>query len=120
MRRRANLGALAGTVVLLGVLASSAVLGGQGAAAKPKPKPKPVPIKLDQHRTGVLVLSTRTYRLILSKRNGAVLDLYDLATKRHLVTSTNGCEWGVAAVNDPAYIGGCTFTPTSGARFSYS
>ena len=86
---------------------------------KPKPKAKPAAIQLDQKKPGILVLSTRTYRLIVSKRNGAILDLFDYATKRHLITSTNGCEWGVAAVNDPAYIGGCTFTPTSGARFSY-
>jgi len=124
VRRRANLGALAGTVVLLGVLVMSAVVVAQNAAAKPKPrpkpKPKPAPVQLDQRKPGILVLSTRTYRLILSKRNGAFLDLYDVATKRHLVTSTNGCEWGVAAVSDPAYIGGCVFTPTSGARFSYT
>jgi hypothetical protein len=119
VRRRANLGALAGTVVLLGVLAISAVVVAESFAAKPKPKPKPAPIQLDQKKRGILVLSTRTYRLILSKRNGAILDLFDYATKRHLVTSTNGCEWGVAAVDDPAYIGGCTYTPTSGARFSY-
>lgn len=114
MRRRANLGALAGTVVL-GVLAI--VLGRAGAI---EAKPRPAPIRFDQHRQAVLVLSTPTYRLILSKRNGAFLDLLDVATKRHLVTSTNGCQWGVAAVGDPAYIGGCTFTPTTGARFSYA
>jgi hypothetical protein len=112
-------GALAGTIVLLGALVISAVIAGQSLAAKPKPKPKPLAVVLDQKKTGILVLSTATYRLILSKRNGAMLDLLDVATKRHLVTSTNGCEWGVAAVSDSAYIGGCTFTPTAGARFSY-
>jgi hypothetical protein len=117
-------GALAGTVVLLGALVISAVVVGQSSAAKPKPrpkkKPKPAAIALDQKKPGILVLSTRTYRLILSKRNGAFLDVYDVATKRHLVTSTNGCQWGVAAASDPAYIGGCTFTQTSTARFSYA
>lgn len=106
------MGALVGGLILLGVLAI--ILGRAGAATG-----RPVPIRLDQRKTGILVLSTPTYRLILSKRNGAMLDLYDVATKRHLITSTNGCEWGVAAFGDPAYIGGCTFTPTAGARFSY-
>jgi hypothetical protein len=117
-------GALAGTVAFLGALLISALVVGQSAAAKPKPKPKSKPksaaVALDQKKPGILVLSTKTYRLILSKRNGAFLDMLDVATKRHLVTGTNGCEWGVAAVGDRAYIGGCTFTPTSGARFSYS
>ena len=116
------MGALAGTVVLLGALAivlgrpgaGSALLvsesgGANGGAA----------IRLDQ-RSANLVLTAPGYRLTLSKRNGGVLDLLDLATKTHLVTAANGCEWGVAAVSDPAYIGGCTFTPTSGARFSYA
>lgn len=112
------MGALAGTLVLLGALVISAVVVAQGAAAKPKPKP--ATIRFDRKKTGILVLATPRYRLILSKRNGAFLDVFDLPTKRHLVTGTNGCEWGVAAAGDPAYIGGCTFTPTSGARFSYT
>jgi hypothetical protein len=117
-------GALAGTIVLLGALVT--VLGRPGAgsaflvAESGLPTAGSGAIRFDERRAGVLVLSTPTYRLTLSKRNGAFLDLLDLATKQHLVTATNGCQWGAAAVGDSAYIGGCTFTPTSGSRFSYA
>ena len=123
MRRRANLGALAGAVVLLAALA--VVLGrpGTGSASRVETggggSPPGRGVTFDGRQPGTLVIGTPTYRLTLSSRNGAVIQLLDVGTGQPLVTSTNGCQWGVAAVDDSAYIGGCIFAPGSAARFSY-
>jgi hypothetical protein len=60
------------------------------------------------------------YRLTLSKRNGKVLSLVDLASGVRLARNTNRCLWGVATQNDHSYLGGCSFAPRAARRFSYS
>jgi hypothetical protein len=77
-------------------------------------------IAFDDHAAGRLVLTTRAYRLTLSKRNGKVLSLVDRASGVLLVRNTNRCLWGVATRNDHSYVGGCSFAPRGARRFSYS
>jgi len=67
-----------------------------------------------------LVITTRAYRLTLSKRNGKILSLVDRASGVRLAMNTNRCLWGVATQNDHAYLGGCSFAPRAARRFSYS
>jgi hypothetical protein len=124
VRRRANLGALAGALVLLGALAillglpdrGSAILLNLGGGTNLPGSA----IKLDQSPKSALVLRTPVYRLTLSKQNGGMVSLVDTGSGIKLVTATNGCEWGAAAVGTAAYSGGCAFTPVGSSKFSYS
>jgi hypothetical protein len=124
VRRRANLGALAGAITLLGALAVFLGRPGSGAAFYVNdgggPDLSSGAVRLDQRPAGTLVLQTQAYRLTISKQNGAFVELLDRGTGQPLFTGTNGCEWGIAAVGDPAYTGGCSFTPSTAARFSYA
>ena len=123
MRGRANLGVLAAAAAGLAVLAAglgrppagSAMLMDAGGGTDPPS----ASVRLDQSARTALVLRTAAYRMTISKRNGAIVDLRDAATGTRLVTGTNGCEWGTSGTGS-GYSGGCAFTPTAAARFSYS
>jgi hypothetical protein len=68
-------------------------------------------VRLTAQRTR-LVLDAPAYRLTLSRRTGAVIDLLDRAANAHLVGQI-GCLWGASASGDNAYYGGCA------SRMSY-
>ena len=61
------------------------------------------------------MITTKTYRLTLSKRNGKILGLVDRASGLRLARNTNRCLWGVAANSNRSYVGGCSFAPRCGA-----
>jgi hypothetical protein len=77
-------------------------------------------VRLDQRPAGAVILQTPAYRLTISKQSGAFIELLDLGTGRTVITGTNGCEWGISAVGDLAYTGGCAYAPTAPSRFSYA
>ena len=66
-----------------------------------------------------LVLTTRAYRLTLSKRNGKILGLVDRATRNGARLELEPLPVGGAAGEQPAYVGGCSFAPSGPRRFSY-
>jgi hypothetical protein len=116
-------GALAGGVTLLGLLVALA-LPGKGAALLYRDGGPPVGssagISLDQRAADWMVLQTPVYKLTLSKKNGGFTQLADRVSGTPLITGTNGCEWGVAAIGDSTYTGGCVYTPTAATHFSYT
>ena len=124
MRRRVIVTALGGGLALLGVLA--VVLGwpGTGSAffanAGGGADVAGAEVRLDQRPAGAVVLQTPVYRLTISKRDGAFIELVEVGTGQRLITGTGGCEWGISSVGDSAYMGGCVFTPTGSSRFSYA
>jgi hypothetical protein len=124
VRRRANLGALAGAVILLGALVAFLGRPSPGSASLYNPgggaNLPGAAVKFDQSSAGALVLLTKAYRLTLSKKDGAIVSLVDVPTGQVLVTGTNGCQWGAAVAGGGPYIGGCVFAPGSSSRFSYS
>jgi uncharacterized protein DUF6259 len=101
--------AVVGAVTIVAVAASS-----HGALSAPRPA-----IAFDDRAAGRLVITTRVYRLTLSKRNGKVLSLVDRASGLHLAANTNRCLWGVATRSDGSYLGGCSFAPHAARHFSY-
>ena len=80
-------------------------MSGRATAAAP-----PV-VHFDGRSPTALVLTGRTYRLALSKRNGKILALDDRTSGTALLRDTNRCLWGAIASNDASYLGGCSFTP---------
>jgi hypothetical protein len=124
VRRRANLSALAGALFLLAALAALLGRPQSGSASLYKEgggtNVPGAAVKLDQSSPAALVLRTAAYRLTLSKRNGAILELTDVGSGQKLITGTNGCEWGATLPGSGAYTGGCAFTPDGAARFAYS
>jgi hypothetical protein len=88
-----------------------------GALSAPRRFPA---VAFDDRAAGRLVITTKTYRLTLSKRNGKILGLVDRASGLRLARNTNRCLWGVAANSNRSYVGGCSFAPRAARRFSYS
>ncbi len=86
---------------------------GAGRAAAPPA------VQFDARDSTTIVVTGRTYRLALSKRNGAIVRLDDRATGTRLVRKANRCLWGAMASNDSTFLGGCSFAPTAPRRFSY-
>ncbi len=122
MRRRANVGALVGALVLLCALVAllrpgsgSALLYTEGGSDAPLV----AGVTFDERPANAMILQTPVYRLLLSKKNGGFVQLVDRATGAVLVNGTNGCEWGIASTGDSSYAGGCSFSPTGPSRFSY-
>ncbi len=74
--------------------------------------------KLDAKRPHRLVLTTATYRLSLSKDNGAIIELVDRHAGTRLLTGQAGCAWGVTLAGGEGF-GGCSFGRASANRFSY-
>ncbi|MGH3135573.1 MAG: hypothetical protein ACRDPV_03660, partial [Gaiellaceae bacterium] len=66
-----------------------------------------------------LVITSRAYRLTLSKRNGQILDLVDRSAGARLVQGTKGCMWRVEARARPSLNDACSFKPRGARRFSY-
>jgi len=62
-------------------------------------------VSFDQRPSNAVVIQTPVYRLTISKRNGALLELRDRGTGLRVVDGTSGCEWG--AVVYSAHVGGC-------------
>jgi hypothetical protein len=112
VRARGRNGA-AWAAAALGILAAGA--SGHRALSAPFPG-----VSFDARATDRLVLTTKAYRLTLSKRNGKLLGLVDRASGRRLARNTNRCLWGALPHNDLKYVGGCSFAQGSSARrFSY-
>lgn len=111
----AGVAARGGVRVLAAAAAAAlAVLApGAGRAAGP------TAVRYDAGSGPTILLTGQTYRLILAKRNGAIVRLDDRATGTRLVHGANRCLWGSIASNDSTFLGGCSFAPTGPRRFSY-
>jgi Domain of unknown function (DUF6259) len=72
-----------------------------------------------QPRRNVLRITAPGYELTLSRTNGAILSLVDRAARARLLVGQGGCIWGARADGSTDYIGGCSFSRTGAARFSY-
>lgn len=66
-----------------------------------------------------LVVTTAAYELTLSRRNGKLLALDDRVHRTRLLHGSDRCLWGVAGHASTSYLGGCSFSPAAGRRFSY-
>lgn len=66
-----------------------------------------------------LVITSRAYRITLSKRNGQIVDLVDRSAGARLVQGTKGCLWRVEARARPSLNDACSFKPRGARRFSY-
>lgn len=105
-----------GLRALVAALAAGIVVS--NATARPEP---PFGLRTTfADRGSRLVVETGTYRLVLSKTNGAVLELVELGSRSRLVQGQAGCLWGARLAGDPAYVGGCAFRPAGPDRFSYA
>ena len=111
-RGRNRAWAVVAVLAIVAVAASSS----HGALSAPRPYPG---VAFDDRAAGSLVITTKTYRLTLSKRNGKVLGLVDRASGLRLARNTNRCLWGAAATSNSSYVGGCSFAPRAARRFSY-
>jgi hypothetical protein len=67
----------------------------------------------------LLRITAPGYELLLSRTNGAIVSLVDRASRTRLVVGEGGCIWGARADGSTDYIGGCSFSRTGAARFSY-
>jgi hypothetical protein len=110
-------GLRAAGLVLACLVALGAATGATGAKPKPK-KPKPPAIRLNTKYPDVLVLMTPAYRLILSKENGELLELYDRRAGERVLLGQNGCLWNAKQTSGVA-VGGCSFDRTGQNGFSY-
>ena len=81
--------------------------------------PRPTPVRFDAKQRGRLVVTAPGYRLALSSRNGAILELVERPSGERLVLGQDGCLWGAGVSGDGSYLGGCLFAPADGNRFSY-
>jgi hypothetical protein len=70
-------------------------------------------------RRNQLRITTPAYELTLSRRNGGILSLVDRAARTRVIVGEGGCIWGARADGTTDYIGGCTFSRSGAARFSY-
>ena len=78
-------------------------------------------IYFDEGAESTLILGNANFQLSLNKFNGSITDLAEKTSKSSLTLgSKHGCLWG-AIFNSPNtnYVGGCSFSPTWGNRFSY-
>src|SRR5438552_6455485 len=98
----------------LGVLAALSV-GSTGSPAGAVPGIR----FTDQPRKNLLRITTPAYELLLNRKNGGILSLTDRAAKQKLAVGEGGCIWGARADGSADYIGGCSFSRTGAARFSY-
>ncbi len=118
------MGGLAGVLVVVGALAVFLGWSGAGSAmfvdSGGGVDVTGAAVRLDQRPASAVVLSTPTYQLTISKRNGAFVELLDRGTGNQLITGTNGCEWGISAAGEPGYVGGCAFAPASPSSFAYT
>jgi hypothetical protein len=115
-------GALAGGLTLLGLLVALALPGTGSALLYRDGGPDLTAaggVSLDQRSANGMVLQTPVYKLTLSKKNGGFVQLADRVSGVPLIIGTNGCEWGIAALGDSSYTGGCVYTPTTASHFSY-
>jgi Domain of unknown function (DUF6259) len=71
-------------------------------------------------RRNQLRITTSAYELTLSRKNGAILSVVDRAARTRVIVGQGGCIWGARAEGTADYIGGCTFSRTGAARFSYT
>ena len=100
----------------IGVLVVGFVLPAAGPARFIAPDPSGAQLIV---RANGLILQTPAYQVVLSKENGALLEIIDRISGTRLVKGQNGCEWGAKATPDNGYIGGCTFASGKPNRFSY-
>lgn len=88
------------------------------ASSAPAPAAPPrAAIAFDGSARDRLVITAPAYRLALSKRNGAIVELKHRPTGARLLRGSIGCLWG--AVGAASYVGGCSFAPSGAERFSY-
>lgn len=79
------------------------------------------PVVFDAKSRTRLVLTAPGYRLVLSKSNGAILDLRDRRTDaRVTLGSENACLWTATFRGpDPDSVGGCSYSAAGPNTFSY-
>jgi hypothetical protein len=70
-------------------------------------------------RRNQLRITAPGYELTLSRRNGSVLSIVDRNARTRVIVGQGGCIWGARADGTADYIGGCAFSRTGAARFSY-
>jgi hypothetical protein len=70
-------------------------------------------------RRNQLRITTPAYELTLNRRNGGILSLVDRAARTRVLVGEGGCIWGARAEGTTDYLGGCTFSRSGAARFSY-
>lgn len=95
--------------------------GPPAASARPSVAPTPgSTIRFTaQPRRNQLRLTAPGYELILSRRNGGILSLVDRGARTRVLVGEGGCIWGARAEGTSDYIGGCSFSRTGAAKFSY-
>jgi hypothetical protein len=95
--------------------------GSPGRSARPIETPRAGSgIRFTQQpRRNVLRITARGYELTLSRVNGAIVSLVDRAAGARVLVGEGGCIWGARADGSTDYIGGCSFSRTGAARFSY-
>lgn len=76
-------------------------------------------IAFDDRAADRLVITARTYRLTLDKRNGRILDLVDRTAQARVAHGTKSCLWRVESRGHPALKNACSFRPRGARRFSY-
>jgi len=99
---------------LLSTALPGAPPGGRAAAASA--------VYFDDTAPDVMRLGNVHYELVLSKTNGAILDLTDKAAGASLTLgSRGGCLWGaVFPESTPDYVGGCLYNAAWANRFAYA
>ena len=100
----------AALALLAGVAASGAAVDDAGQFAG---------ITFDDRTAERLVITARSYRLTLAKRNGQIIDLVDRTARARVVQGSKGCLWRVESKGRPALSDACSFSPRGGRRFSY-
>ena len=88
-------------------------LAGSAEAAAPAIKFTQLPGKAQ------LKITAPAYELVLSRTNGGVVSLFDRAARKRVLVGQGGCIWGARAEGSTDYIGGCSYSRTGAARFSY-
>ncbi|HSL65588.1 MAG TPA: DUF6259 domain-containing protein [Gaiellaceae bacterium] len=87
-------------------------------AAAPSAVAARSPVRVDERPGARLVVSTPSYRLVLSRRDGSLLELRDVRTGTQLVAGSAGCWWRADAVAWTASTDGCAVARRRGG-FSY-
>ncbi len=81
--------------------------------------PRTTSVRFDDKQRGRLVITAPGYRIALSKRSGALLELVERPSGERLVRGQDGCLWAASATGDSSSLGGCLFTAAGPSRFSY-
>ncbi len=103
-------------VAALAAVSAAALCALADAPAVRAATPRPTFQELPSAR---LAVTTPAYRLVLSRRDGRVLELLDRREGVRLLGRSPECWWFAAAVTRAASIGGCGVTRTAPRGFAY-